>query len=100
MFTLEIAGQPIAVISAGTREDAEAWLSDEDFRDDLKTLEYDGRPLWDGTAALSVREASQQEAAEAQDALSEDDGGDPDEDEFVVFLVAVTDPDESTEDEP
>jgi hypothetical protein len=100
MFTLEIAGRPIAVISAASRQDAEAWLSDEDFREDLQTLEHDGRPLWDGTAALSVREASQEEAAEAQDALSGDEEDDPDEDEFMVFLVAVTDPDESTEDEP
>lgn len=100
MFTLEIAGQPIAVLSVASREDAEAWLSDEDFKEDLRALEYDGRPLWDGKATLSVREASEQEVAEAEDAVSEDDEDDPDEGEFVVFLVAVTDPDEITEDEP
>ena len=88
MFTLEIGGRPVAVLNLPTVADAEELLGDKGFRNDLTALQSEGRPLWDGQAAMSLREATADERAEfensAADEDDEEDGG------FVMFLVDVT----------
>ncbi len=88
MFTLEIGGRPVAVLNLPTIADAEELLGDQEFRDDLTALQSEGRPLWDGQAAMSLRKATGDERAEFENSAAdeEDDGG------FVMFLVDVTDP--------
>ena len=90
MFTLEIGGRPVAVLNLPAIADAEELLGDQEFRDDLTALQSEGRPLWDGQAAMSLREATADERAEfensAADEEDDEDGG------FVMFLVDVTDP--------
>ena len=93
MFTLTISDKPIAITNAEEEEARELLLS-EDFKDDLKVLESDGAPLWDGFASLNVRAATETEKAEFEDADFDDEESDDDEDEgpYIMFLVDVTDP--------
>ena len=93
MFTLEINGRAVAVIEAD-EEQARDLVEDEDFQDDLQSMESEGEPLWDGTTPLIVRRSTQDEIEASQAALGEDDE-DEDDDEaadgelFVVFIVPV-----------
>jgi len=98
MFTLTISDKPIAITNADEEEARELLLS-EDFKDDLKALENDGAPLWDGFASLNVRAATDTEKAEFEDADFDDEESDDDEDDgpYIMFLVDVTDPDEADE---
>ncbi|KAA2211567.1 hypothetical protein [Teichococcus oryzae] len=105
MFTLEIGGQPIAVIDA---EEAEARhiVENEGFRADLQRLQTDGKPLWDGQAPLNLRPATEDEMAafddsddilEGVDPGDEDDAAPEEDDEEemeVVFLVPLDDGDD------
>ena len=72
----------------------------EDFKDDLKVLESEGAPLWDGFATLNVRSATDEEKTEFENADfddEEDDDDDGEEGPYIMFLVDVTDPDEADE---
>ncbi|PWC28528.1 hypothetical protein [Teichococcus aestuarii] len=100
MFTLEIAGRPIAVIGAD-EEEARDIVESEAFQADLRRLLHDATPLWDGQAALTLRPATEEEAADFQSDEGEDeeeDEEDEDEDDEdaleVMFLVPINDPDE------
>jgi len=99
MFTLEIAGTAIVVTNAAETE-ARELLDSEDFKEDLKTLTADGRPLWDGSAPLTIRPASEDEVEAFDEAINDeayedDDPTDDDDDAIdVVFLVEVDETDE------
>ena len=99
MFTLTISDKPVAITNANEDEDRELLMSEE-FKDDLKVLESEGAPLWDGFASLNVRPATEAEKAEFEGAdFDEDEEDDDDEEEgpYIMFLVDVTDPDEDDE---
>jgi hypothetical protein len=98
MFTLTISDKPIAVTNADEDEARDLFMSD-DFKHDLKTLESEGAPLWDGFATLSIRPASGSEIAEFE-ATDEDEeaAGVEDDAPLIIFLVEVSDPDEADED--
>lgn len=82
MYTLMIDGVAIAVTDAD-REDAEALFSSDGFKDDLRSMTADGKPIWNGTAAFVVRAANEDETALFEDSdLDEDAFGDDDEDVF------------------
>jgi hypothetical protein len=69
----------------------------EDFKDDLRTLETDGAPLWDGFATLALRPATDFEITEFEEADVDEEGEDDAEDDdspLIMFLVDVTDPDD------
>jgi hypothetical protein len=98
MFTLEIAGKAVAVTNADEDQARELFLS-ESFKEDLTSFKSEGRPLWDGSAALTTRRASEDEVDAFNEALDEEDE-DEDEDEEedeededldidVVFLVSI-----------
>ena len=99
MYTLEIAGRAIAVTNADEDQALELFLS-ECFKDDLKSFKSEGRPLWDGSAALTTRPASEDEIDAFQEALDEEDEDDDYDEEFddldidVVFLVSIDEIDE------
>ena len=109
MFTLEIAGRAIAITDADEAHARELFDS-EGFREDLRSFESEGRPLWDGSASLEVRPSSEEEIEAFDDVLEEDEdeGNDPagtaqdgqDEDEEdginVVFLVPVDSTDDAS----
>ena len=99
MFTLEINGTAIVVTNAAENE-ARELLQSEDFKEDLKNLTAEGRPLWDGTSPLTVRAATEdeveafEEALEDEDYQDEDPTDDDDDPIDVVFLVEVDDDEE------
>ena len=72
MYTLEIDGRAVAVIN-GDEETARDLFTCDGFKDDIRAMTSEGRPLWNATAALTVRPASDAEVEEFEDALSEDD---------------------------
>ncbi|ONG52577.1 hypothetical protein BKE38_14260 [Pseudoroseomonas deserti] len=112
MFTLEIGGRPIAVIDTD-EEDARELVDSAPFRDDLKRLLSEDKPIWDGQAALTVRAATEEEIAEFEasdegeeddfaDAADEEEDEDEDEDDdaaVVLFLIPITDPDDDSEED-
>ncbi len=98
IFTIEIEGRAIAVVSAETAEDVERIVSSDEFKADLMSLETAGQPVWDGTAEVHVRKASPVEAAAFErgfaTAVREHDLEDSERDELMLFLVPVSDPTE------
>src|SRR5215212_7278190 len=102
MFTLEIAGTPVVVTNAD-EEEARELLESDDFKEDLRTLTADGRPLWDGTAPLTIRPASDDEIDAFDEAVNDEsyedeDSTDDDEAVDVVFLVEIDEPDGDEDD--
>jgi hypothetical protein len=102
MFTLEIAGTPVVVTNADEQE-ARELLESDDFKEDLRTLTADGRPLWDGTAPLTIRPASEDEIDAFDEAVNDEsyedeDSTDDDEAVDVVFLVEIDEPDGDEDD--
>ncbi len=94
-FTVEIAGRAVACFRAEDHAEATHFFEAEDFREDLTILQSEGKPLWDGVAPLNLRKAKAEEANEVEHAYEFDD--DPDrtiDDEFVVFLVPISDLDD------
>ena len=96
MFTLTISDKPVAITNTNEDEARELLMSEE-FKEDLKVLESEGAPLWDGFASLNVRAATDDEKAEFEEADFDEDEDDDDEEEgpYIMFLVDVTDPDEA-----
>jgi len=99
MFTLEVAGKAIAVTNADEDQARELFMS-EDFKADLLSLKSDGLPLWDGTSALTVRDASEDEMDAVDEVLDEEDEDEDDQDNDdeelgidVVFLVEIDETD-------
>jgi hypothetical protein len=99
-FTIEIGGQAIASFRSENDEDAMHFFQAEDFREDLTVLQSQGKPVWDGVAELKLRKATADEASEVEHAYEFDD--DPErtiDDEFVVFLVPISDAEDGEDDE-
>jgi hypothetical protein len=97
MFTLTISDKPVAITNAN-EEEARELLMSEEFKDDLKVLESEGAPIWDGFASLNIRPATEEEKAEFEGAdFDEDEEDDEEEGPYIMFLVDVTDPDEEDE---
>jgi len=100
MVTLEIDGKAVAVTNADEGQARELFLS-ESFKDDLKSFKSEGRSLWDGSAALTTRPASEDEidafyeALDEEDEVEDDDDYDDDIDIDVVFLVSIDEIDDA-----
>jgi hypothetical protein len=97
MFTLEIGGQPMAVINTG-EEDARAIIEGEGFLEDLRRLTTSSTPLWDGKAPLNLRAANEEEIAEFEESQEEDDEED-DDTATILFLVPLDEDEDDDEDE-
>ena len=72
MHTLVIDGVAVAVINAD-EETARDLFTCDGFKDDIRAMTTEGRPVWNGTSALTVRASNEAEVEEFEDALSEDD---------------------------
>ena len=100
-FTVEIEGKPIAAFRCEDREDAEGILEAADFHEDLMVLAGPGgKPLWDGNSSLHLRKAAQNEVEKVEAAWEQDEDRLKNiDDEYIVFLVPVSDPtDDDVED--
>jgi hypothetical protein len=98
LFTVEVSGRPVLVFAEETRDSAEELVSSL-IGPDLQEFQSDGRPLWDGEAVLSVREADEGETSRWEEGLADaQDSGSigEDTDDFAVFLVEL---DEEAEEE-
>ncbi|KQV66094.1 hypothetical protein [Rhizobium sp. Root1220] len=91
-FTIEVGARAVACFRSENSDDAKHFFEAEDFRDDLKILQSEGAPVWDGVSKLGLRRATAEEASEVENAYEFDD--DPErtvDDEFVVFLIPISD---------
>jgi hypothetical protein len=61
VFTLEVAGRPVAFMHAGTEGEAQQALDDPWFRDGLLGLAGGDSPVWRGNADIAVRAATPDE---------------------------------------
>jgi hypothetical protein len=78
MFTLEVAGRPVACIRAETQDEAQQSLDDPWFRDGLLGIGGAGQPVWGGDADVRIREASPDELS-----LIAEQSGNTDEATFI-----------------
>jgi hypothetical protein len=98
MYTLEIAGKPVALIDADEQR-ARALVSGEVFKADMQRWKLGDSALWDGRAGFAVRPASAEEAAQFQGPDPHPPhGAENDEGPTVMFLVDAYDPDDLEED--
>ena len=96
MFTLEIAGRPVAVTNA-SEEDAREVFESDVFKGDLLQIESEGAPLWDGFATLSVRPATRAEIAEFEDTPMAEGEYVDETSPLIMFLVDIDEPDEDAD---
>jgi|KBSSwiStaDraftv2_1062776.scaffolds.fasta_scaffold393479_2 hypothetical protein len=61
VFTLEANGIPILCFPAGTHREAQSLLKEVWLLSDLRTIKSRDKPVWDGQARLSVRQATPEE---------------------------------------
>lgn len=96
MFTLEIGGAPVAV-TKGNEGEARALFEDAAFKDKLRTLESDGRSLWNGTDVFRIRPASGAEIRAFVQYAETLGFEDEEEGEIVLYLRPIETPDEFDE---
>ena len=72
VFTLEVAGRPVACIHSATPDEAKQAIDDPWFRDGLLDVAGEDRPVWRGEDEIAVRSATPEELAtyEAQRAAA------------------------------
>jgi hypothetical protein len=95
IYVAVIKGRGIAAFHAGSGHEAEHFVRDYNFRDDLMTLMTGGLPIWDGLAHIEIRQAFAGEEAKWRASRAKairygniEDG----DDAWVTFLVALTAP--------
>jgi len=92
---LEIDGKAIAAFRAESAAEAWEFVNKEWFQDDLICFTSNGRPLWDEVSKLDVRAAEEwvcrRWEASRNEAIRDGDCDEPND--WVLFLVPVSDPD-------
>jgi hypothetical protein len=96
MFTLEADGQPIAV-TKGNWGEARAIFDSDAFRTKLRGMESDGKPLWTGNEALTMRPASRPEIRAFVQYAETLGFEDEEEGEIILYLRPIDTPDEFDE---
>jgi hypothetical protein len=93
-YVAEINGRAIAAFNAENDIQAEGRASSKPFRGDLTVLENEGQPLWNGADEILVRKALPAEEAQfdASRARAIKDKEIDVDDDWLMFLVPVTDP--------
>jgi hypothetical protein len=96
MFTLEVAGAPVAV-TKGNESEAQALFGAAAFTDKLRILESDGRPLWNGADPFRIRPASAAEIRAFVQYAETLGFEDEEEGEIVLYLRPIETPDDFDE---
>ena len=95
LYVIEIGGEPVVVFPEGSLELAREEARSGNVTEALQEFTRDGAPLWDGAAALDVREAADAEVEHYQagfnEALADGDISEDEQDEFAVFLIETDD---------
>jgi hypothetical protein len=90
VFVTEIDGLSVMAFAALTFEEATEFVEGPLLRSDLMVLQADGRPLWNGTVEIVVREAL---PAERDRWLASFDGGNRSGQQApLLYLVLTVDP--------
>jgi hypothetical protein len=95
VYVVEIDGRGVVAFNDERLPEAQHFALNSALTSDLMVLIRDGKPLWNGSSALFVREAfpEEQEKWRASQVRAMRAGEiDNEEDMWVLFLVAVTDP--------
>ena len=96
IYVAEIEGRAIVAFGAENEAEAADLIEAEWLHDDLMVLESNGRPLWDGKSEIHLREAVEEERARWESswaaALLKGDATAEEKDEWVVYLMPVSDP--------
>jgi hypothetical protein len=96
MFTLEVDGAPVAV-TKGNEGEAHAIFDSAEFKEKLRRMESDGKPLWNGGEGWRIRPASRAEIrafVQYAETLGFDD---EEEGEIILYLRPIDTPDEFDE---
>jgi hypothetical protein len=93
-FTVTVGNKAIVATKADDALDVEMLIEDEAFLADLMVLESDGKPIWDGEEKIAFRPSSDPEKSAYDKCVAEAEAeGDYEEgDDFITYLVPVTDP--------
>ena len=96
IYVAEIEGRAVVAFGAENRAEAQDLIDAEWLHDDLIVLETNGRPLWNGESEIHLREAIDEEHAQWESswaaALLQGEATADEKDEWVVYLVPVSDP--------
>ena len=84
VFTLLSDGEPILTFAAVRLAEARQLCTENWVREDLKRYKSRGKPLWDGSAKITVRQAAENEIALYQKAAVNK----PPEDELLIAFLA------------
>ena len=96
IYVAEIKGRGIAAFHADSGLDAERFVRDRIFRDDLMVLTTDGVPIWDGLTVIQVRQAFPDEEAKWRTSRAKairHGNIELEDDAWVAFLVVLSDRD-------
>jgi hypothetical protein len=86
IFTLEIDGRPTLIFEASGMAEASEICADPDLRTDLTALTSDGRPICAPEAMLAPRQATAEEIATFERAVSL---APPSQQPTMAFLIKV-----------
>lgn len=96
LHIIEIEGKVVMAFPARDEIEALQFADSGPTQEDLAVLHHNGAPLWNGKDALFVRVAHPEEEAGWEAAfaraLHAGDADPEDRDDWVVFLVPVSDP--------
>jgi hypothetical protein len=94
VYVAEINGRAIAAFNAENEIQAEVRATSKPFRADLTVLKSEGNPLWNGRDEIFIRKAFPEEEAQfdASQARAIKDKEIDEDDDWLMFLVPVTDP--------
>jgi hypothetical protein len=96
MFTLEVDGAPVAV-TKGNWGEARAIFDSAEFKDKLRRMESDGKPLWNGGQGFRVRPASAAEIRAFVQYAETLGFEDEEEGEIILYLRPIDTEDEFDE---
>jgi hypothetical protein len=96
MFTVEVDGAPVAV-TKGNSGEARAIFEGTEFKDKLRKMESDGRPLWNGSSQFTIRPASAAEIRAFVQYAETLGFEDEEEGDIILYLRPIDSPDEFDE---
>jgi hypothetical protein len=94
VYVAQINGRAIAAFNAENEVQAEVRATSKPFRTDLTVLKNEGHPLWNGRDEIFIRKAfpSEESQFEAFQTRAIEDREIDENDDWLMFLVPVTDP--------
>ena len=94
MYTIEVAGKPIAVSNMGSQAEAEEFFNSDWFKEEMLIFETeDGNDLWNGSDPFLIRPAHPEEVAKFKPIYAKalQSGNATEGEPYLVFLIPVTD---------